>query len=104
MLIEPITPIDSQLDGMINMATLNTTELAEKFETTPRTLRKLLRADARAAGNADSLPGKGARYSIEGKAVAPLKKRFAAWQVEQAKANAERAAAKVAEAEAVETD
>ena len=85
--------------GMIQMATLNTTELAEKFETTPRTLRKFLRADARAAGNADSLPGKGSRYSIEAKSVAPLKKRFTAWSAEQAKLRAERAAEAAAESE-----
>lgn len=91
--------------GMIQMATLNTTELAEKFETTPRTLRKFLRADARAAGKGDELPGKGSRYSIEAKSVAPLKKRFTAWSAEQAKLRAERAEQAAAEAaDAVETD
>lgn len=77
------------------MAQFTTAEVAEKFETTPRTLRKFLRADAKANGAADSLPGKGSRYAIEGKALQGMKKRFNAWQVEQAeerKARAEKAA------------
>lgn len=76
------------------MAQFTTTEVAEKFETTPRTLRKFLRADARANDKGDTLPGKGSRYSIEGKELAGLKKRFAAWKVEQAeqaKARADKA-------------
>lgn len=78
------------------MAQFSTAEVAEKFDTTPRTLRKFLRADAREQGAADSLPGKGARYAIEGKQLASLKKRFNAWKVEQAeqaKARAEKAVA-----------
>lgn len=67
------------------MAQFTTAQVAEKFETTPRTLRKFLRADAKAQGTADSLPGKGARYGIEGKSLAPLKKRFTAWSEAQAK-------------------
>jgi hypothetical protein len=77
---------------MIIMAQFTTTEVAEKFATTPRTLRKFLRSDARAQGQGDTLPGKGSRYAIEGKSLTPLKKRFSAWQVEQAKQAAERAA------------
>lgn len=73
------------------MAQFTTAEVAEKFETTPRTLRKFLRADARANGAGDTLPGKGARYALEGKALAPMKKRFTAWQAAEAKARAERA-------------
>lgn len=76
-----------------------TSEVAEKFGTTPRTLRKFLRSDARAAGQGDTLPGKGSRYAIEGKALAPLKKRFGAWQVAQAEAKAERAAQALADAQ-----
>lgn len=81
------------------MAQFTTTEVAEKFGTTPRTLRKFLRSDARANGAADTLPGKGSRYAIEGKALAPLKKRFAAWEVAQAEAAAKRAEDAAAEAE-----
>jgi hypothetical protein len=84
---------------MITMAQFTTTEVAEKFGTTPRTLRKFLRSDARANGAADTLPGKGSRYAIEGKALAPLKKRFAAWEVAQAEAAAKRAEDAAAEAE-----
>jgi len=73
------------------MAQFTTAEVAEKFGTTPRTLRKFLRSDARANGQGDTLPGKGSRYAIEGKALAPLKKRFGAWQVAQAEAAAKRA-------------
>lgn len=81
------------------MAQFTTTEVAEKFETTPRTLRKFLRADARGRNQADSLPGKGSRYAIEGKELAALKKRFSTWQVAEAKARAERAAQAVKDAE-----
>lgn len=82
------------------MAQFTTAEVAEKFDTTPRTLRKFLRADARSKDAADTLPGKGSRYAIEGKDLAGLKKRFATWQVAQAeerKARADKAveAAKV---------
>jgi predicted transcriptional regulator len=80
---------------MMIMAQFTTTEVAEKLNTTPRTLRKFLRADARANGNADSLPGKGSRYALEGKDLPGMKKRFAAWQVVEAearKARAEKAA------------
>lgn len=59
------------------MATLNTTELATEFETTPRELRKFLRSDA--ADHDAETPGKGARYSIERREVRSLKKRFDAW-------------------------
>ena len=76
---------------MMKMAQFTTAEVAEKFGTTPRTLRKFLRADARANGNADALPGKGSRYALEGKALQPMKKRFNAWQAAEAEARAARA-------------
>ena len=67
----------------------NTTELAATFETTPRTLRKFLRADAKAQGIAT--PGKGSRYSLPtGKReVQALRKRFDAWGAAQAKTEPE---------------
>lgn len=81
-------------------ATLYTTaQVAEKLETTPRNLRKFLRADAAERGT--ETPGKGSRYAITGKEVAPLKKRFTAWSAAQAEAKA--AKAEVAEVE-VEAD
>lgn len=87
------------------MAQFTTTEVAEKLETTPRTLRKFLRADARSRNAADSLPGKGSRYSIEGKDIAPLKKRFKVWAAAEAEARAARAQEKAAAANAeVEVD
>jgi predicted transcriptional regulator len=90
---------------MIIMAQFTTAEVAEKFATTPRTLRKFLRADARANGNADALPGKGSRYALEGKDLQPLKKRFAKWTEAEAVARAERAAKAAQDAtEAVEAD
>ena len=71
------------------MATTYTTaEVAAKLDTTPRTLRKFLRADAKAQGTTEALPGKGSRYSITGREVAPLKKRFTAWEAAQAEAKA----------------
>lgn len=82
------------------MAQFTTAQVAEKLDTTPRTLRKFLRSDARDRNAADSLPGKGSRYAIEGKDIAPLKKRFATWQVAQAAA----AQARKDAAEAPEVD
>lgn len=81
------------------MAQFTTAQVAEKFGTTPRTLRKFLRSDARANDRADALPGKGSRYAIEGKDLPSLKKRFNAWKVEEAKAKAARAAEAAAQAE-----
>lgn len=63
-----------------------TTEVAEKLGTTPRTLRKFLRADAAERGT--ETPGKGSRYSITGREVQALKKRFAAWNAAQVEAPA----------------
>lgn len=73
------------------MAHFTTAEVAAKFDTTPRTLRKFLRADAKAKGNTDALPGKGSRYAIEGKALKSMQSRFTKWQADEAKARAERA-------------
>lgn len=87
------------------MAQFTTAEVAEKFGTTPRTLRKFLRADAKAKDAADTLPGKGSRYSLEGKDLAPMKKRFSKWTAAEAIARAERAAQSAADAQdEVETD
>lgn len=80
------------------MAQFSTAEVAAKFSTDPRTLRKFLRADARSKDNADSLPGKGARYAIEGKDLKSLQSRFTKWTAAEATARAERAAAKAQEA------
>lgn len=81
------------------MAQFTTAQVAEKFDTTPRTLRKFLRADARSNDRGDTLPGKGSRYAIEGKDLKGLKTRFSAWQVAEAKARAERAAKAAKDAE-----
>ena len=66
------------------MTNHTTAEVAEKFGTTPRELRKFLRADARGRNAGDTLPGKGARYSIEGKALKGLQSRFTKWQAAEA--------------------
>jgi len=83
------------------MAQFTTAQVAEKFATTPRTLRKFLRADARAAGKGDTLPGKGSRYGIEGKELKGLQGRFNRWQAAEAAARAERAAKAANDAEAL---
>lgn len=57
--------------------TLSAKEVAEKFGTDGRTLRKFLRADAKEQGT--ETPGKGGRYSIEAKKVQSLQKRFDKW-------------------------
>lgn len=59
------------------MTALNTTELAIELDTTPRELRKFLRADAATADR--PTPGKGSRYSIERREVRALKTRFTKW-------------------------
>lgn len=69
-----------------------TTTLAAEFDTTPRTLRKFLRAT-------DMGVGKGSRYSLPTakREVAKMKKQFNAWQEA---ANAKKATDKVDEAPA----
>ena len=76
------------------MAQFTTTEVAVKFDTNTRTLRKFLRADAKANETTDALPGKGSRYMIEGKQLASLKSRFSKWQAVEADAKVARAEAK----------
>ncbi len=53
----------------------STTAIAEKFETDSRTLRKFLRSES----GMNSKVGKGKRWAIEGKEIAPLKIKFLAW-------------------------
>jgi hypothetical protein len=78
---------------MNDMTAFTTAEVASKFSTTPRTLRKFLRSDARDRNIADTLPGKGSRYAIEGKTLKAMQGRFTKWQAAEAKARAERAQA-----------
>lgn len=70
------------------MTTLNTKEVAERLDTTPKTLRRFLRSEAQAAGGTvgEDTPGKGKRYSFESKEVSKLQKRFQQWRDAQAKA------------------
>lgn len=81
------------------MAQFTTAEVAEKFDTNPRTLRKFLRSDAKNRDAADTLPGKGARYMIEGKDIKSLQSRFKKWTAAEAEARAARAAEKALEAQ-----
>lgn len=62
--------------------TITTAELAAELDTTPRELRKFLRADAAASDKTDELPGKGKRYALpsNARAVASMRKKFAQWQ------------------------
>lgn len=62
-------------------------ELAEKFETDARTVRKFLRKDAR--DNGAETPGKGSRWEIDSKSVASLRKRFIIWSAARAEKPAE---------------
>lgn len=57
--------------------TLSAKEVAEKFGTDARTVRKFLRKNAENDGV--ETPGKGGRWGIEAKKVASLQKRFDAW-------------------------
>lgn len=90
------------------MATITTTEFAEICETTPRNLRKFLRADFRNRGI--ETPGKGSRWGIEKRDIKSLTKRFHDWdaqmkaeRAERAKANAD-AAAELANSDEEMTD
>lgn len=105
MLIDQLIDTHHLIKEMKIMAQFTTAQVAEKFETTPRNLRKFLRADARTRDAADTLPGKGSRYAIEGKELASMRKRFTAWKAAEAEARAARAAKAAEEATAeVETD
>lgn len=77
------------------MAQLTTKEVAEKLETTPRELRKFLRAEVKADGGkvGEDTPGKGKRYVFEAKEVSKLKKRFEAFNAAKAEKAAEKEAA-----------
>jgi len=61
--------------------TITTTDLAEMIDTTPRTLRKFLRAEGAGVG-------KGSRYALPAtkREVASLAKRFATWNAAQVEA------------------
>lgn len=74
-------------------ATITTAELAEALGTDPRTLRKFLRADARSRDAADTLPGKGSRYALDGskRSITALGKKFAKWTTAQEAAKAAKA-------------
>jgi len=79
---------------MIQMATINVTDLATELGTDPRTARKFLRTIT----PKDEQPGKGSRWTIEAKSVRSLKSKFAKFE----QARAERAAAADADADEIE--
>lgn len=60
--------------------TITTAELATALDTTPRELRKFLRADAKV--NEVETPGKGKRYALPSNArsIASMRKKFSTWQ------------------------
>lgn len=61
--------------------TLTPKEVALRFGTSPKKLRKFLRSDAKAKG-AES-PGKGSRWAIQASTLKTLQKRFDAWNATQ---------------------
>lgn len=91
--------------GMRQMTkTYTPKEVALKWGTTPRTLRKFLRTTEKVES-----PGKGGRYAIEARKVASLKKGFDAWKRSQDEEAAKRrealaAADSVEETESLEGD
>lgn len=65
------------------MATqLTPKELALRFGTTPKNLRKFLRSDAKGKGL--ETPGKGSRWAIPANQAKALQKRFDAWNAAKA--------------------
>lgn len=75
--------------------TISTKEFAAHLSTDARTLRKFLRSITPKSEQ----PGKGSRWELAGTktAIAKARKQFAAWQEEEAKRNADRAAKVAAE-------
>lgn len=78
------------------MTTLTAKEFAARVNSDGRTVRKFLRADAKANGT--EAPGKGSRWTIEAKQVRSLTTRFNAWKA----ANEAKAAEKANEDEVPE--
>jgi len=76
------------------MATMTVNEFATKIEANPRDVRKFLRSIT----PADAQPGKGGRWSIEGRDVRSLTKKFREWD------DARRATIEDASEEEVPTD
>lgn len=58
--------------GNLEMATLTPKEIAVKFDSDPRTVRKFLRSEG-------TRVGKGHRHAIDSKSLKSLQKRFDAW-------------------------
>lgn len=81
---------------------MNTTEFAAELNTTARTARKFLRADARS--NDKAIPGKGSRWDIAKKDLPSLRKRFNAWTKIQDEDRAARAAKKAEDAKKAEAE
>ena len=83
------------------MATINIATLATTLDTDPRTARKFMRAIT----PADAHPGKGSRWAIEKREVAPLKRKFAKWVAEvEARRASREVAAEGVEGEVESTD
>lgn len=78
------------------MATLTPKELAVRFDSDARTIRKFLRSE-------DIRVGKGHRHAIEAKQVKSLQKRFDAWIEAKGSKDADDAIEEV-EVEATDTD
>lgn len=69
--------------------TITPKDLAVKFDSDARTVRKFLRSDAKQNGT--ETPGKGSRWAIEAKTVRSLQKRFDAWNAARVAEEAEEA-------------
>lgn len=85
--------------------TATTAQIADALNTTPRELRKFLRADAKTRNATESLPGKGSRYSLNSdkRSIASLTKKFNAWSASQDEVRkAAKDAKKVASVESVD--
>lgn len=74
---QPTRSTRSHEKGINDMATLTPKEIAQRFDTDARTLRKFLRHEAKV--NSTETPGKGSRWAIESKSVRSLQRRFNAW-------------------------
>jgi len=81
---------------------LTTADIATELNTTTRTLRKFLRADAKERGIAT--PGKGSRYMIEKKELRGMRTRFTKWNDAQNAKNESNTDSIPTDDDATETD
>lgn len=105
---ELVSLVEDDQDETEEDETLSTKDVAKEVGTTPKTLRRFLRAQVRAAGGQVGVhtPGQGGRYAFGPEEIEGIKAQFAEWmtQKEAAKAAREAAAEEIASSHDSETE